>query len=388
MLKSVRLKNFKLFKEADIPLERLTVFVGPNGSGKTTVLEAIYCVTQITHAKGKRPSDLLVGRLRPSQVKRRNAIEPTKFGCVAERAEESDFLEFELLELMTRDGVRHWDFAGRAKQGKCISSTLDEPLDGSAQLVEFSTPERLILSFSEKGQLLRLDAFQIAESSEIGKFPEVSENGRGVALILTAMAINQPEEYQKLQAAVGTVIPNFQRVRMRQTKVLRTENLVYKDGEKIVSQPVGREFEAYELILDMKSGRDLPGNCASEGTLLTIAILAVLMGPSQPKLLLLDDIDRGLHPRAMEQFVKILRELLEKDPELQIIATSHSPFLLNQLEYNEVRITSLDDEGLAHAALLSDHPDFERWKDVMSPGEFWSTVGESWAAGNGNPAHG
>jgi hypothetical protein len=238
-----------------------------------------------------------------------------------------------------------------------------------------------------KAILLRLDARQIAEPSEIGKSSEISESGEGVASILAEMALGLPDQFQKFQAAIASIIPNFERVRMSRTKILRTESLVYKEGEKIVSQPVGREFEAYKLILDMKSGPDLPGNCASEGTLLTIGILAVLMGPSQPKLLLLDDIDRGLHPRAMEQFVKILRELLAKDPELQIIATSHSPYLLDHLDYKEVRITSLDDEGLAHAALLSDHPDFERWKDVMSPGEFWSTVGESWAA-NGKPANG
>jgi len=27
---------------------------------------------------------------------------------------------------------------------------------------------------------------------------------------------------------------------------------------------------------------------------------------------------------------------------------------------------------------LRDHPDFERWKDEMMPGEFWSMVGEDW----------
>jgi hypothetical protein len=31
-------------------------------------------------------------------------------------------------------------------------------------------------------------------------------------------------------------------------------------------------------------------------------------------------------------------------------------------------------------AKLSDHSDFEKWKDEMTPGEFWSTVGEKWVA--------
>jgi predicted ATPase len=112
------------------------------------------------------------------------------------------------------------------------------------------------------------------------------------------------------------------------------------------------------------------------------------MGPSQPKLLLLDDIDRGLHPKAMGDLVKVIRKLMEQDPELQIIATSHSPYLLDHLEYKEVRLTSLDADGVAHVGMLSDYPEFEQWKDVMRPGELWSTVGEDWLTENGKKSNG
>jgi hypothetical protein len=27
---------------------------------------------------------------------------------------------------------------------------------------------------------------------------------------------------------------------------------------------------------------------------------------------------------------------------------------------------------------LTDHPDFEHWKDSLDPGEFWASVGEEW----------
>jgi AAA15 family ATPase/GTPase len=39
MLYSIELRNFKSFRQADISLERLAVFVGANASGKTSVLE-------------------------------------------------------------------------------------------------------------------------------------------------------------------------------------------------------------------------------------------------------------------------------------------------------------------------------------------------------------
>ena len=35
---------------------------------------------------------------------------------------------------------------------------------------------------------------------------------------------------------------------------------------------------------------------------------------------------------------------------------------------------------------LTAHPDYDRWKDVMLPGEFWSTVGEKWLLDKKEPA--
>ena len=44
MINSVHIRNFKNIRSADIDLERLTVFVGANASGKSSVLEAVhYC---------------------------------------------------------------------------------------------------------------------------------------------------------------------------------------------------------------------------------------------------------------------------------------------------------------------------------------------------------
>ena len=41
MIHKVRIQNFKCLRDVSVELERFTVFVGANGSGKTSVLEAI-----------------------------------------------------------------------------------------------------------------------------------------------------------------------------------------------------------------------------------------------------------------------------------------------------------------------------------------------------------
>lgn len=121
----------------------------------------------------------------------------------------------------------------------------------------------------------------------------------------------------------------------------------------------------------------MPASQVSEGTLLVLGLLAALHGPDRPNLMLLDDLDRGLHPRAQKELIALLRGLLETNQELQVLASTHSPYLLDCMETNEVRMTHLQDGATVCAALAS-HPKFDKWKDEFSPGEMWSLFGEKW----------
>jgi predicted ATP-binding protein involved in virulence len=42
MIKRLRLENFKGVVEGEVELDKLTILVGPNNSGKTTILEALF----------------------------------------------------------------------------------------------------------------------------------------------------------------------------------------------------------------------------------------------------------------------------------------------------------------------------------------------------------
>jgi len=52
MIKSVIIKNFKCIKDLELQLAPLTIFVGPNGSGKTGILEAIALMSQAIRGIG------------------------------------------------------------------------------------------------------------------------------------------------------------------------------------------------------------------------------------------------------------------------------------------------------------------------------------------------
>lgn len=49
MLKTLRLRNFRAFADHTVPLKKLTLLVGENNAGKSTVVEALRLIAIITH---------------------------------------------------------------------------------------------------------------------------------------------------------------------------------------------------------------------------------------------------------------------------------------------------------------------------------------------------
>ena len=71
------------------------------------------------------------------------------------------------------------------------------------------------------------------------------------------------------------------------------------------------------FALEMEGGAKIPADLLSEGTLLTIGLLTVLHGRPAPRLILLDDFDRALHPTARCRPVALrCRATLSKDPDV------------------------------------------------------------------------
>ncbi len=198
-----------------------------------------------------------------------------------------------------------------------------------------------------------------APSPAHGISQKLPPDGSGLAWVLAGLHLEAHGQFNEIVERLRTVVPTVQGLRIRRTAL--------EAGE------VG-----YELLFDMNGGEGIPAQHVSEGTLMTLALLVVLAGPNPPGLVLIENLEREFHPKALRDLVSQIRLLQKQNPRLQVVATSHSPYLLDYLEVDEILLTSLDEDGYASVRVLSEHPEYDRWKDVMAPGEFWSTVGESW----------
>jgi len=70
-------------------------------------------------------------------------------------------------------------------------------------------------------------------------------------------------------------------------------------------------------------------------------------------LLLLDEVDIYLHPRWQRVLLPALRAAL---PDVQIIASSHSPFVISSCPDAKIHVLTVDNDGIAHAQRPQDAP--------------------------------
>ncbi|WP_295450837.1 AAA family ATPase [uncultured Thiodictyon sp.] len=52
--------------------------------------------------------------------------------------------------------------------------------------------------------------------------------------------------------------------------------------------------------------------------------------------LLIDDLEKGLHPQAQRELVTALKTLVTTDPKLQIAFSTHSSYVVDELTADQV----------------------------------------------------
>ena len=73
----------------------------------------------------------------------------------------------------------------------------------------------------------------------------------------------------------------------------------------------------------------------------------------RPGILLLDEVDTHLHPRWQRTLLPAMREAL---PDVQIIVTSHSPFVISSCPGARIHVLEIDTKGKAHVRPPEDAP--------------------------------
>jgi predicted ATPase len=92
---------------------------------------------------------------------------------------------------------------------------------------------------------------------------------------------------------------------------------------------------------------------ASDGTLKMLAYLVLLYDPAPPHFIGIEEPENFLHPRLLSELAEECREACERT---QLLVTTHSPFFLNGLRPDEVRVLWRDEYGYTQTSRAKDLP--------------------------------
>lgn len=323
MIASVTFRNFKALRETSLVLAPFNLLVGPNGSGKTSLIQAIL------QLRGLARLPLLEAV--PDSERRPEAAEITfrfhppfdgleaSLSCVSEAS--CDFLQ--VTPLPKGDGVEDW--AGlRAR----------------------------LLSMRS----YRFDHEAIASGATMKHGAELSENGGNLAAVMAARRKDHPGAFELFKAEFFRIQPEY--------------------DELILSECAGHTV-SFELRL--ADGAELvQADGLAQGTLYLMAILALAFDPAPPAIVCIEEIDRGIHPRLLREIRDVLYHLSypaysgERHASSQVVATTHSPYLLDLFREHPEEVVITEKHGrAAHFTRLIDRADLASLLEDGSLGDLW-----------------
>ncbi|MBK7826370.1 AAA family ATPase [Nannocystis sp.] len=367
MISQVRFENFKALQQVTIDLERLTVLVGANATGKTSVLQGLHAFSTFDDRSGFPKIVVLLQNFANGSRTLGSS------GDVVVNVSGDFSAEFRA----TPGPSDKPDACGfKLTLGDQAIDTESSPAAAAAFAVRLA---RTGLSHAIR---LQFDPRRLSAPSYVDdEHPRVGNDGFGLASVLAVASGQRSGALGQIERELQKILPWARNLRTFPARVQRNEREYITVNGKTIENAVERTYMGQRFELEIDGVGSVPADMLSEGTLLVLGLLTVLHTTPNLRLLLLDDLDRGLHPNAQRDVVRSLRAVLDENPQLQIVCTTHSPYALDVFEPHEVRVLQLNAEGRAGCKALTDHPDWPRWRDFMNPGEFWSSVGEDWIFG-------
>ena len=382
MLTSLRVENFKALKDVKVDLTPMHVLIGPNDSGKTTILEALAAISRSVSV----PLAKCFREPWQGQELAWKGRAKTPIG-LSVQADDRNGKRLEYRLYLSPDyGEQHISLINEFCSGYDL---VDHELHGgspfnSTTLHDYNaaraTAEDARVVHTIQGMIEQLDGVHLYRwEPGLLRMPNapsylggqrMTRGGFGLTLVLDEILGFDREMFGGLEAAFTNVFPSVISIKFRPSPAYR------------IADPVDAQSGAFErapgksIHFQLSDGTLVPAAHASDGLLIILAYLAVLYLPKPPKLLLVEEPENGVHPARLEHVLGILRNLSEQMGETQIIMTTHSPYVLDEFEPHEVTICSKNPDGSVATRRLSESEVVQKQKDVFSLGEIWTGEGD------------
>ncbi len=377
----LRIENFRCLKDVSLDLEPLTVLVGPNGSGKTSILRGLEClgvvvpnypqphpvfgqsnngniISSTFRGRGGMVRMFLRGQLDGTEFEYGIGFPPERVWAVDERLETSRLL-FERQQ--DKSGTVTSTSSGKRQSWDNNASILNNQTRFNLRFnAHANTPAELVASLpfldSMAGLFEGMTDYRLQPSSLLTEHSHneqhpwnpgrsMTDAGIGLSEELAGLLLTGRGRLDRIEQHLRDWFPDFLRLQVSGQQI----NIERRDHSIVEQRGI------------------------SDGFLMMLGYLVLALGRPGQRLLLLEEPENGVHPGLIQRVIRFLKSLAN-DPEdpTQILMTTHSPLVLNEIEPEAIRLVERSEEtGETSVRPFTSVPDLERLLEFQWPGEVW-----------------
>lgn len=351
ILESIRLKNFRAFKDAVMQhIPNFCIIVGANGTGKSTIFSIFDFLKNAMSSNVNAALQKLGGSRGFAEVRSRNATGPIEIELKFRKDRESPlatyflqideqngraFVKREILKYRRGSKGKPWSFLDFSN-GNGIAVTNEESIfKGDFKETDLNRSDQKLKSndiLAIKG-LAQFSNFPIVAAlgnmienwhvsdfhidrarneQDAGYAEHLTREGENLSLVLQYLYNNHRDIFDRILKTMSRRVPGVSNVEAKTTEEGRVL-LKFKDGT----------FEDPFLA-----------RYVSDGTIKMLTYLVLLNDPAPHPLLCVEEPENQLYPSLLEELAEEFRSYARKGG--QVMVSTHSPDFLNAAELVEV----------------------------------------------------
>lgn len=378
-IEGLTVSNYRALKSLELrELKPLTVLLGPNGSGKSTLFDVFSFLREcfshgLRHAwdrRGKGKELRTRGTTGPITIQLKYKEEPSQptitYHLAIDEGPRGPIVKEEWLSWRRKQYGQPFRFLN-FENGKGEAISGEEPDEQAKRTtIELKSADLIAVNalgqFSEHPRVVALRDFitdwyvsylsvdETRGMPEAGPQEKLNTTGSNLANVLKYLHENESDRLEEIFTILRERIPRIESV--------IPEDLA--DGRLLLR------------IKDAPFEEPILSRFASDGTMKMLAYLVVLHDPRPPKFIGIEEPENFLHPRLLPGLAEECRKATAHS---QLLVTTHSPYFLQPMRPEEVRVLYRDVHGYTQV---------EKVSDVMGIREFieaGASLGDLWMEG-------
>lgn len=351
MIKSITIHNFKSVANSTAKLPKFGAIVGSNAAGKTNLIQAIRFVR-----------DIVLGETTLEAQKKISLIPNELFNYLVKANE---------FKLQTKILIGDTDEYGLDVKAVLVNGTVKPPTLEIAQESLYKIGETESLVYRREGDVLSdssgnnipisVDKNKLAisvykqGSTDLVKNSflnvhvvdaEIMNNPSSTAIrdsdieksnlagIIVNLSHNKPEAFDQFQKIIRKLLPQF-------------SSLIEIKADNSATP----EKEGYLIVLEELNLKEkLSMQSVSAGDLRTLFFVASCLNMDDSSTLIIEEIENGMHPNRITNLIEHLKTIAAKK-DMQIIFTTHSPLVINNLSPKDILFVQKSEEGTSFMLL-------------------------------------